>query len=109
MCARGVSASRPYLVITVVCTPYVASASAAAEPAGPLPTTRTSVSRSGIGCPLLLLGSYLVVRVWGRPQGGFLHDPTDFAARNARRRRDESGKLRNRGGRHRGWCRGVLA
>src|SRR4051812_24345833 len=54
MCARGVSASRPYLVITVVCTPYVASASAAAEPAGPLPTTRTSVSRSGIGCPLLV-------------------------------------------------------
>src|SRR3954452_22387731 len=109
MCARGVSASRPYLVMTVVFTPYVASASAAAEPAGPLPTTRTSVSRSGIGCPLLVARITSRLRVWGRPQRDFLHDPTDFAARNTRLRRDGSGRLRNRGARHQAWCRDVLA
>jgi hypothetical protein len=46
MCARGVSESRPYLVTTMLATPYVLSSSAAAPPAGPLPTTSTSVSTS---------------------------------------------------------------
>jgi hypothetical protein len=46
MCAGGVLAVHRCFVITMWCTPSVASASAAAAPAGPLPITRTSVSRS---------------------------------------------------------------
>ena len=44
MCARGLSDSRSYLVTISVEVPYVARNSAAAAPAGPDPTTRTSVS-----------------------------------------------------------------
>src|SRR6202021_3134904 len=44
MWARGVSASHPYLVTRTCFTPYIASKAADAAPAGPLPTTRTSVS-----------------------------------------------------------------
>ncbi len=49
------------------------------------------------------LGSQLV-RVWSRPHRGFLHEPTVFAAREARRRRDGGGRLRNRGAQRREWC-----
>src|SRR6201999_2901258 len=44
MWARGVFATQPYLVTSVVCIPYVANSRAADPPAGPLRTTRTSVS-----------------------------------------------------------------
>src|ERR1700744_2270953 len=48
MWARGVFAVHEYLVITTCSTPRVASDSAAAPPAGPLPTTRTSVCRISV-------------------------------------------------------------
>src|SRR5690349_8919981 len=42
--ARGVSASQPYFVIRTCLTPYMPRSAAEVAPAGPLPTTRTSVS-----------------------------------------------------------------
>src|SRR5882724_6910099 len=44
MCARGVSASQPYLVTRICLTPYMPSNAADVAPAGPLPTMSTSVS-----------------------------------------------------------------
>jgi hypothetical protein len=46
MCERGVFAVQRYFVSIMLSTPYVLRNSAAEPPAGPLPTTRTSVSRS---------------------------------------------------------------
>src|SRR5258708_7927535 len=48
MWARGVFAVHEYFVITMCSTSSVASASAAVAPAGPLPTTRTSVCSASV-------------------------------------------------------------
>src|SRR3954464_10085220 len=47
MCARGVSDNRPYFVTSSVAVPYDARKRVADAPAGPEPTTRTSVLMSG--------------------------------------------------------------
>lgn len=44
MCARGECAVPAYLVTVIASTPSRASNAAAVRPAGPAPTTRTSVS-----------------------------------------------------------------
>src|SRR6516225_8329722 len=66
MWARGVSASQPYLVIRMCLTPYMPSSAADVAPAGPLPTTSTSVSM-GLLVILLSLVVLLVMILRSAP------------------------------------------
>ena len=70
MCARGLSDSLLYLVTISVRVPYEARNRAADAPAGPDPTTRTSVSATGCPPAAVVIASLPAAAGWSVRRAG---------------------------------------